>query len=87
MEGRRRQTNIMIARSDAVSFWVGKLVCFATVEHGMVGKCLEEQYLQLGATSAEAICSGKASAILCPRAVYVLRTFFKLWLPRDRWAL
>ena len=36
-----------------------KPVCFAAVEHGMVRKCLEEQYLQLGATSAEAICSGK----------------------------
>jgi hypothetical protein len=56
----------MIARSDAVSFWVEKPARFATAERGMAQKCLEEQYLQLGAASVEAICSGGCSAILCP---------------------
>ena len=53
----------MIARSDAVSFWVEKPARFAAVEHGMAKKRLEGQYLQLGATSAEAICSGKSLSL------------------------
>jgi hypothetical protein len=56
----------MIARSDAVSFWVEQPARMAAVEHGMAQKRLGEQYLQLGTTSAEAIRSGQASAILCP---------------------
>jgi hypothetical protein len=49
----------MIARSDAISFWVEKPARFATVERGMAQKCMEELYFQLGAVSVEAICSGK----------------------------
>jgi len=47
-------------------FWVEQPARMAAVEHGMAQKRLGEQYLQLGTTSAEAIRSGQASAILCP---------------------
>ena len=48
MEGRRRKTNIMIARSDAVSFWVEQPARMAAVEHGMAQKRLEETILTVG---------------------------------------
>jgi len=73
VEGRRCKTNVVIARSDAVSFWVEKPARFTTVEHGMAQKCLED--LQLGAASVEAICIGKRLRSSVPWAVYVLRAF------------
>jgi hypothetical protein len=83
VEGRRCKTDIMIARSDAVSFWVEIPARFATVERGMAKKFLEEQYLQLGAASVEAICSGKRLRSSVPWAIYVPRAFLKLWLPQQ----
>src|SRR5277367_5038456 len=71
----RCKTNIVIARSDTVSFWVEKPARFATVERGMAQKCLEEQYLQLGAASVEAIWSGKRLRSSVPWVVYVPRAF------------
>jgi hypothetical protein len=73
----------MIARSDAVSFWVGKasVLCSSGAWHGseMFGGTI----LAVGCDIGRCNLQWQASAILCLRAVYVLRTFFKLWLPQQ----